>query len=46
MVAFAKHLPGMSHHCHLTLEGNEFGEAGERALVKKLEEKDHCVLIS
>lgn len=46
MVAFVKHLPGMSHHRYLTLEGNEFGEAGERALLKKLEEKDHCVLIS
>jgi hypothetical protein len=47
MVAFAKrHLPWMSHHRCLTLEGNEFGEAGERALLKKLEEKDHCVLTS
>jgi hypothetical protein len=46
MVAFVNHLPGMSHHRYLTLEGNEFGEAGERALVKKLEETEHCVLMS
>jgi hypothetical protein len=29
MMAFVKRLPGMSHLRHLTLGGNEFGEAGE-----------------
>jgi Ran GTPase-activating protein (RanGAP) involved in mRNA processing and transport len=39
MVAFVKRLPGMSHLRHLTLGGNEFGEAGEQALVEVLEEQ-------
>jgi hypothetical protein len=44
MVAFVKHLPGMWHLRHLTLEeGNEFGEAGERALVEVLEEGVHSL---
>jgi hypothetical protein len=43
MVAFVKHLPGMSHLRSLYLEGNEFGEAGERALVKVLEGEDHSL---
>jgi hypothetical protein len=37
MVAFVKHLPGMSHLRHLTLGENEFFEAGEQALVEVLE---------
>jgi hypothetical protein len=41
MVAFAKHLPGMSHLRSLSLEGNKFGKAGERALIKVLEGEDH-----
>jgi hypothetical protein len=41
VVAFVKHLPGMSHLRHLTLGGNEVGEAGERALVEVLEEGVH-----
>jgi hypothetical protein len=41
MVAFVKHLPGMSHLRHLRLVGNEVGEAGERALVEVLEEGVH-----
>jgi hypothetical protein len=45
MVAFVKHLPGMSHLRHLTLaEGNEFGEVGERAVVEVLEEGVHSLL--
>jgi hypothetical protein len=43
MLAFVKYLPGMSHVRSLTLEGNEFGEAGERALVQALEAKLHCL---
>jgi hypothetical protein len=44
MVAFVKHLPGMSHLRHLTLERNEFGEAGERTLIEVLEEGVHSLL--
>jgi hypothetical protein len=45
MVTFVKHLPGMCHLHHLTLEeGNEFGEAGERAVVEVLEEGVHPLL--
>jgi hypothetical protein len=44
MVAFVKHLPGISHLRYLSLAGNEFGEAGERALVEVLEEGVHPLL--
>jgi hypothetical protein len=44
MMAFVKRLPGMSHLRHLTLGGNEFGEAGEQALVEVLEEGVHPLL--
>jgi hypothetical protein len=45
MVAFVQHLPGMSHLRHLSLGGgNQFGEAGERALVEVLEEGVHPLL--
>jgi hypothetical protein len=44
MVAFVKHLPGMSHLRYLTLEENELGEAGERAVVEVLEEGVHSLL--
>jgi hypothetical protein len=43
MVAFVKHLPGMSNLRSLWLDGNEFGEAGERALIKFLEGEDHSL---
>jgi hypothetical protein len=43
MLAFVKYLPGMSHVRSLTLEGNEFGEAGERALVQALDADLHCL---
>jgi hypothetical protein len=43
MLPFVKHLPGMSHLRSLLLEGNEFGEAGERALIKALEGEDHSL---
>jgi hypothetical protein len=44
MVAFVKHLPGMSHLRHLSLGGNDFGEAGKQALVEVLEEGVHPLL--
>jgi hypothetical protein len=43
IVIFAKYLPSMSHLRYLRLEGNEFGEAGERALVEVLEQGDHSL---
>jgi hypothetical protein len=43
MMAFVKHLPGMSYLRHLTLKRNEFGEAGERAVVEVLEEGVHSL---
>jgi hypothetical protein len=43
MLAFAKHLPGMCHLRSLTLEGNEFGDKGKRALFEVLEKEDHCL---
>jgi hypothetical protein len=43
MVAFVKHLPGMSNLRSLWLGGNEFSEAGERALIKVLEGEDHSL---
>jgi hypothetical protein len=45
MVAFVKHLPGMSNLRSLTLERNEFGDAGERALIDALEgeKQDHSL---
>jgi hypothetical protein len=45
MAAFAKHLPGMSHLRHLSLEANDFGEAGKRTLVKVLEEGVNPLLL-
>ena len=39
MVAFVKHLPRMSHLRCMWLEGNKFGEVGERALVEVLEQQ-------
>jgi hypothetical protein len=43
MVAFVKYLPEMCHLRSLTLEGNEFGEKGKRALFEVLEKEDHCL---
>jgi hypothetical protein len=43
MVVFAKYLPRMSFLRSLCLGGNEFGEAGERALVEVLEQGDHSL---
>jgi hypothetical protein len=45
MVAFVEHLPGMSNLRSLTLERNEFGDAGERALIDALEgeKQDHSL---
>ena len=39
MVALAKHLPRMSHLHFLSLEGNKFGQVGERALIEFLEQQ-------